>query len=146
MYSQKSKNMKKLIKLLNYPIRVLKVRRAKRELLDAKFLKKETEFNLILEKLLDSDYRKLHCDTKDKKYYVVGENNVTIAVNGNNNKVYLLYTEQNLDIPLLHDFREGFITKIIHKIIEEKHRESEKIYDKIQEYETRLNTRILSKI
>lgn len=31
-------------------------------------------------------------------------------------------------------------------IVEEKHKESENIYEKIQEFETKLNTRILSKI
>ena len=106
----------------------------------------EKEFSEILERLMSVEYRKLHCDTIDKKYYVVGENNVTIAVNGNINKVYLLYTEDSLDIPLLMDFREDFITKIIHRIVEEKHKESEKIYEKIQQYESKLNTRILSKI
>jgi len=138
--------MKKLLKTLFYPFRLFRTRNVKNKLRDEKFLKKEKEFNEILERLMSVEYRKLHCDTIDKKYYVVGENNVTIAVNGNNNKVYLLYTEDSLDIPLLMDFREDFITKIIHRIVEEKHKESEKIYEKIQEYESKLNTRILSKI
>ena len=146
MCSQKSKIMKKLLKTLFYPFRLIKTRKTKNKLRDEKFLKKEKEFSEILERLMSVEYRKLHCDTIDKKYYVVGENNVTIAVNGNNNKVYLLYTEDSLDIPLLMDFREYFITKIIHRIVEEKHKESEKIYEKIQEYESKLNTRILSKI
>lgn len=138
--------MKKLLKTLFYPFRLFRTRNTKNKLRDEKFLKKEKEFNEILERLMSVEYRKLHCDTIDKKYYVVGENNVTIAVNGNNNKVYLLYTEDSLDIPLLMDFREDFITKIIHRIVEEKHKESENIYEKIQEYESKLNTRILSKI
>lgn len=138
--------MKKLLKTLFYPFRLFRTRKAKNKLRDEKFLKKEKEFNDILERLMSVEYRKLHCDTIDKKYYVVGENNVTIVVNGNNNKVYLLYTEDSLDIPLLIDFREDFITKIIHRIVEEKHKESENIYEKIQEYESKLNTRILSKI
>ena len=138
--------MKKLLKTLFYPFRLFRTRKDKNKLRDEKFLKKEKEFNDILERLMSVEYRKLHCDTIDKKYYVVGENNVTIAVNGNNNKVYLLYTEDSLDIPLLMDFREDFITKIIHRIVEEKHKESENIYEKIQEYESKLNTRILSKI
>lgn len=134
------------MKKLFYPFRLFRNRKAKNKLRDEKFLKKEKEFNDILERLMSVEYRKLHCDTIDKKYYVVGENNVTIVVNGNNNKVYLLYTEDSLDIPLLIDFREDFITKIIHRIVEEKHKESENIYEKIQEYESKLNTRILSKI
>ena len=138
--------MKKLLKTLFYPFRLFRTRKSKNKLRDEKFLKKEKEFNDILERLMSVEYRKLHCDTIDKKYYVVGENNVTIVVNGNNNKVYLLYTEDSLDIPLLIDFREDFITKIIHRIVEEKHKESENIYEKIQEYESKLNTRILSKI
>ena len=138
--------MKKLLKTLFYPFRLIKTRKTKNKLRDEKFLKKEKEFSEILERLMSVEYRKLHCDTIDKKYYVVGENNVTIAVNGNNNKVYLLYTEDSLDIPLLMDFREDFITKIIHMIVEEKHKESEKIYEKIQQYESKLNIRILSKI
>ena len=134
------------MKKLFYPFRLFRTRKDKNKLRDEKFLKKEKEFNDILERLMSVEYRKLHCDTIDKKYYVVGENNVTIVVNGNNNKVYLLYTEDSLDIPLLIDFREDFITKIIHRIVEEKHKESENIYEKIQEYESKLNTRILSKI
>ena len=138
--------MKKLLETLFYPFRLFRTRKSKNKLRDEKFLKKEKEFNDILERLMSVEYRKLHCDTIDKKYYVVGENNVTIVINGNNNKVYLLYTEDSLDIPLLIDFREDFITKIIHRIVEEKHKEYENIYEKIQEYESKLNTRILSKI
>lgn len=63
---QKSKIMKKLLKILLYPFRLVKIRRMKNKIIDEKFLKKETEFNLILEKLLESNYRKLHCDVKDK--------------------------------------------------------------------------------
>ncbi len=138
--------MKKLLKFISYPLRLLRVRKIKNKLRDDKFLKKENDFIDIIDKLLKSDYRKLHCDTKYKKYYVIGEENIMIVVNGNNNKVYLLYTENDIQTPVLYDFRDEFVTKVIHMIFEEKHRESEKIYEKIQEYEIKLNSRILSKI
>lgn len=132
-------------KLFTYPFRFIKLKKMQMKKRDDKFLKSETEFDLILDKLLKSEYRSLHCDVEAKKYYIEGKNAI-IAVNGNNDKVYMLYTEGDMKIPVNYDFRESYVSKVISKIINEKHRESEMIYNRIQEFETLLNTRILENI
>jgi len=102
-------------------------------------------FNIVTAMALQTDINQIHCDTDDKKYYVIVGNR-TVIIDGTTNKVFILI-EPNEDLsecekttcPFL--IRDSVVTDLIDILVKRKHIHTEKIYAKIISYETEfLNT------
>lgn len=92
---------------------------------------KEQNIVDILKKFLRADEKEIHCDSTNEKYSVKHDN-VTIAINGSNEKVYIMVEDIECGDKVINiDLGSSFVSILINLIVVEKSRLSDLIYEKM---------------